>query len=144
VRCERPPRRCAPPLLCKERNVIPKNFVKKTGTYSLVTPRHKGRPRQRSTCGLPLCLCVFVVNNQIRQAPVTPSQGCQMRGGRVREKGCEKTRMGHGAGSGLHGLSAREDSASRMRRRTRRWAPTASSSARRRFRQWIERERVCA
>src|SRR5947207_10328558 len=35
-RCERPPRRFAPPLLCKEGNVVPKNFVKKTRTYSLV------------------------------------------------------------------------------------------------------------
>src|SRR5947207_14980211 len=29
-RCERPPRRFAPLLLCKEGNVLPKNFVKKT------------------------------------------------------------------------------------------------------------------
>src|SRR5438046_3965203 len=41
-RCERPPRRFAPPLLCKEGNVVPNNFVKKTRTYSLVTQRHKG------------------------------------------------------------------------------------------------------
>src|SRR5947207_10922919 len=57
---ERPPRRFAPPLLCKEGNVVPNNFVKKIRTYSLVTQR---RAIHVLCLRASVSLCFFRIHN---------------------------------------------------------------------------------
>src|SRR5205809_7287369 len=60
LRCERPPRRFAPPLLCKEGNVIPEISSKKQESIALL---HKDKTKGRihnSPCGLSLCRCASV------------------------------------------------------------------------------------